>query len=486
MKNFLVPRLRDILFIAIFLGALLLGPRMLSLDSDIGRHLTMGGFILDTHQIPTRDLFSHTRADASRPAYEWLTQVIFAIANRLAGLDGVVFVTALAIAAAFFIVYADAARRSGMPLAALGITILAAAASSLHWLPRPHVITFLLLAIWLERLERVRRGELVPWCHFPVLMLLWVNAHGGFVFGILAWLAYFAGWLWEMARKSAREKIGRKWVVIGATSLFATLLTPSGWGNWQAVLSNNSRYILSRTVETLPPDFTQAGAWPFAILLFFSAFTILATRKTISLAHFFLLGGFAMLGLMMARNIPLFAIAAAPILAEGVSNALGGVKRWKIIEANITALENPLRGAVWPILFGLGFAVLIGGRYQIQQEALTRFDARVFPVAAADWLVEHPQSGNMFNEFNWGGYLLYRLWPDQKVFLDSQTDFYGEALTREYERAILAENGWEDVLNKYQVTWAIVPESSPLAGALEQAGWEILYLDSAAIVLTRK
>ncbi|HSQ39175.1 MAG TPA: hypothetical protein VLM78_03365, partial [Anaerolineales bacterium] len=206
MKNFLVPRLRDILFIAILAAALALGPRMLSLDSDLGRHLTMGGFIIDSHQIPTRDLFSHTHADVSRPAYEWLTQIIFAIANRLAGLDGVVFVTALAIASAFFIVYTEAARQSRLPLAALGITILAAAASSLHWLPRPHVITFLMLAIWLERLEHVRRGDLVPLWHFPVLMLLWVNAHGGFVFGILAWLAYFVGWLWEMARKSAKEK----------------------------------------------------------------------------------------------------------------------------------------------------------------------------------------------------------------------------------------------------------------------------------------
>jgi hypothetical protein len=301
----------------------------------------------------------------------------------------------------------------------------------------------------------------------------------------LAWLAYLAGWLWEFARKSASKQIGRKWLTIGAASLLATIITPSGWGNWQAVLGNNSRYILSRTVETMPPDFTQASTFPFTLLLFLSVLTLFTMRKSIPIAHFFLLGGFAVLGSLMARNIPLFAIACAPILAERASWALEKAKRWGMIEANIARLESPLRGAVWPILFVFGFVLIIGGRYQIQKEAVAHFDERVFPVAAADWLVNHPQPGNMFNEFNWGGYLLYRLWPEQKVFLDSQTDFYGEALVQDYERAILAQNGWEDVLAKYQVTWVIVRVSSPLANALAGADWKILYQDKVAIVLAQ-
>ena len=486
MKNFLLPRLRDIFFLAILIAALGLGPRMLSLDSDLGRHLTIGGFTLDSRQIPTRDLFSHTRADAPRPAYEWLTQVIFASANRIAGLDGVVLFSGLVIASAFFIVYTDTARRSRLPLAALGFSILAAAASSLHWLPRPHVVTFLLLAIWLGRLERVRRGETVPLWHFPILMLVWVNAHGGFIFGMLAWFAYFAGWVWERVRKQSDAQIGKKLIWVGGLSLTVTFVTPSLWGNWQAILNNNSFYILNRTLETMPPDFKQIGAWPFAILFLLSILILLATRKTFPTTHFFLLGGFAVLGLTMARNIPLFAIAVAPILAERTRELLEKSKRWLTVEANIAALESPLRGAVWPILFGLGLALLIGGRYQVQKEALSRFDARVFPVAATDWLVKHPQPGNMFNEFNWGGYLLVRLWPEKKVFLDSQTDFYGEALVREYEQAILAEDGWEKTLAKYEVDWAILPVSSPLAGALEQSGWEVLYQDDVASVLARK
>ncbi len=274
MSKYLIPRLRDVLFIAILIGALALGPRMLNTDGDLGRHLALGRYILEVHRIPTHDLFSHTLPGDVRPAYEWLTQLVFAIAEKLAGLDGPLFIAALCIAAAFTIVQMDSARRSQMPLVALAMTALAAAASSLHWLPRPHVVTFLLLAVWLERLERVRAGEPVPPWHFPALMLVWANAHGGFVFGILAWIAYFAGWVFESGIRNAAIATGKRLMLIGALSLAATFITPGIWGNWQAVLSNHSQFILSRTVETMPPDLTQPGTWPFVVMLVISILII--------------------------------------------------------------------------------------------------------------------------------------------------------------------------------------------------------------------
>jgi hypothetical protein len=481
----LIPRLRDIFFIAILVGAWALGPRMLALDSDLGRHLALGKYILDSRVIPTRDLLSYTRAGDTRPAYEWLSQIILESANRLAGLDGVILVTALVIAAAFTFVYTDARQRSGMPLTALGVTILATLASSLHWLPRPHVMTFLLLSIWLAWLERVRRRETIPlWC-FPMLMLVWVNVHGGFLFGALAWLAYLGGWIWEDLHQSANKQVGRRFMLLGGFSLIATLITPSGWGNWQAVLNNSSRYILSRTVETMPPDFSQLGTWPFALLIDITVIVIIVTRKTQSASHIFLLAGFAALGLLMTRNIPLFGITATPILSEGMSNILKRAKRWQSIEANITTLESSLRGAVWPVMFGLVFALFIGIRYQVQKEALNHFNERVFPVAAADWLETHPQPGDMFNEFNWGGYLLYRLWPEQKVFLDSQTDFYGEKLVKEYERILTAQGDWQALLDTYSVKWVILPHTAPLLPALQNENWQTLYSDQIATILKR-
>lgn len=482
-RIFFLPRLRDILFVTILFATLTFGPRMLSLDSDLGRHLTLGNYILEHGDIPTRDIFSHTLNGEPRPAYEWLSQLIFALAFHALGLDGVIFFCATVIGAAFAVVYADAERRSGMPLTALFIVILSAAASSLHWLPRPHIFTFLLLAVWLERLDRARQGEEIPLWQFMILMLAWVNLHGGFIFGVLAWFAYFSGWLWE--RIWTRSFQGSwKIVLVGAASLPMTVLTPSGFGNWQAVLNNNSPYILNRTLETMPADFTQPVTWPFALLGLLTLILFLMNGKKTPAARIFLLAGFAILGLLMARNIPLFAIAAAPILSDIVGKKIAPASPLMTLESNFSILDKSLQAGLWSGVFWVGIAAALAFRFEVRGEAV-QFNPNVFPVAASDWLETHPQSGNMFNEFNWGGYLLFRAWPHHKVFLDSQTDFYGEALVREYETALTAGDGWDSVLEKYDIEWTIIPPDSPLARKLQTQGWKIVYRDDAAVILRR-
>ncbi len=106
---------------------------------------------------------------------------------------------------------------------------------------------------------------------------------------------------------------------------------------------------------------------------------------------------------------------------------------------------------------------------------------------AVDWIESHPQDGNMFNDFNWGGYILYRLWPSQKVFIDSQSDFYGETFLREYEQIISAQGNWQGDLSGDDVQWAILPSQSPLAEALSRdSQWRVDYHDSLTTILSRK
>lgn len=105
---------------------------------------------------------------------------------------------------------------------------------------------------------------------------------------------------------------------------------------------------------------------------------------------------------------------------------------------------------------------------------------------AADWLETHPQEGNVFNYFPWGGYLLYRFEGRLPVFIDGQTDFYGEALTRRYEQVITLAEGWPEVLAEYRVTWVLVPADSPLVPALEARGWRRVYADATAIIVVHE
>ncbi|HZQ07198.1 MAG TPA: hypothetical protein VFD70_11505, partial [Anaerolineae bacterium] len=115
------------------------------------------------------------------------------------------------------------------------------------------------------------------------------------------------------------------------------------------------------------------------------------------------------------------------------------------------------------------------------------FTERAFPVRAVDFLQAHPPSGTMFNEYTWGGYLLYRLYPLQRVFIDGTIDLYGEALTRDFLDMVNAREGWQDKLDAYNVQWVILPRDRPLARELARSdSWREWYRDESAEVWVRQ
>jgi MFS family permease len=481
MTKYLIPRLRDILFISLLTTVILFGPRTFNLDGDIGRHITIGNYIVENASIPHTDIFSHTMTGQALTPHEWLAQVLFALTHRFLGLSGTVLVIALLIATTFTIVFHESQERSKALMISLAVTILAAAASSLHWLARPHVLTFLFLAIWSFLLDRVRCKENVPVWAFGLLMLFWANTHGAFIAGFATWGAYLAGELFDgwKSRQWSGNRL-KVWGAIGLVSLVATFINPAGlhlWGTSIGFVSNS--YLVSHTQEYLPPDFHIPGTWPFLLLIALSIFILGIKQKPLPGAHSLLLSGWAVMGLYSARNIPLFAIIASPILSEMVADNLG-VSRWKTIEDNLLKIDRNLRGTIW-IMLGVITAVFFMSTPVMR--AYNNFDKAVFPVDAVNWLEENPQKGRAFNYFPWGGYLLYRQWPETLVFIDGQTDFYGEATTREYEKIIGTAQGWETILDKHQIQWAIIPSTSDLASALAVKGWEALYRDETAVIL---
>lgn len=482
LPSYLLPRLRDIFFLAIAFAVILLGPRLLNADGDLGRHLTIGNFILDNLTIPTRDIFSHTMTGVPLVPHEWLAEVLYALANRAMGLNGVVILSALLIVGTFTLVYTETLRRSQMPLLAFGLAYWGAAASSLHWISRPHLFTLLFLAFWTSRLLRVTRAESTPFWQFPFIMLLWANLHGAFIAGFTVLGAVFAGHLWEEKKITL---LTRQLLWIGSASFIATLLNPSGWRLWQTSLGYlQNRYLVGHTQEYFSPDFHQIGTWPFLGMLALALFTLGRGWKGLSAADSLLLTGWAAMGLISARNIPLFAVVAPPILAEVVRAGLENYTFWQQLENRLKNIEQNLRGFLLPLIAILLIALMVSTP---AMSASNQFDPAVFPVQAVDWLEAHPQSGNMFNHFTWGGYLLYRLWPEQRVFIDGQTDFYGEALTRQYEQVIKLAEGWEEILSKYQVQWVIMPEDSELVRQLEsQVDWQVIYADSTTVILQRR
>jgi hypothetical protein len=145
-------------------------------------------------------------------------------------------------------------------------------------------------------------------------------------------------------------------------------------------------------------------------------------------------------------------------------------------------------GWIWPMLI---VGILIGAQaLGVKIDAYhmgNSFDPNIFPIKAINTLEKDMPKGDVFNDFMWGGYLLYRIWPQKRVFIDGQTDFYKSPLTREYNQVIEASPGWENILDKYQVQWIIIPPNLDVADWLDLSpDWKMYYSDKITAVWVRR
>lgn len=493
---YLLPSIRNILWMVVFIGVIGLGPRMMNIDGDLGRHLTIGRYILDTRTIPLHDMFSHTMYGQALTPHEWLSQVFFAFANQVMGLDGVVLLCALIIAAAFGFTFRRTVRQGGGLLAALLFTVLAIGASSIHWLTRPHIFTFLMLVVWVEALEQLREGKTWQVWWMPVWMLVWANLHGAFIAGFMVWGMYGAAYVFERFIEGDITAFApgfwKGFLLSGAASLIATLINPAGTGLWATSLGYvGNSYLVGHTAEYLSPDFHNPAFWPFMILLIAELVLFALAGKRRPALDVILLAGWSAMSLFSMRNIPLFALLCVPILAKTTKEWLHElaaeskfVRSVDALDGRLGEVESRMKGWLWPaLLVVFTAAALMGG----SRQSANRFSSVTFPTEAMDWVKEHPQQGEVFNYFPWGGYLLYRSWPDVHVFIDGQTDFYGEALTRQYERVLTLQPGWQEILAQYKVDWVLMPPDEALTQSLtETEGWQVVYKDKTAWILTRR
>ena len=482
----ILPRLGEMFFLAIFVAIIGMGPRLMNQDGDLGRHLTLGRYIVETRTIPVADIFSFTKTGDPLTPHEWLADVFFALADGLAGLNGVVWLTALVLAAASLLVYHYSSGLSNLRLLSLLIGLLGAAAASVHWLTRPHIFTILFAAFWVGELEKMRLGLRKSWWIFPLSMLFWVNIHGAFIAGILIWGCFYVG---EVVEKGFKWPEHRHFLFAGMSSFLVSFINPDGIGIWRTGFGFlGNRYLVSHTAEYLPPDFQNAAFWPFLLLIFISILVLSYKRRSMNTAHSLLIAGWTVMALYSARNIPLYVVAVVPFLCAELAAVFVDWKDHPIlsyilnIEYKISSAEKMIKGGFLGVLLVLITLVLfLNGSVLDMGKEGNQFQSDIFPVDAANWIDNESLEGNGFNHFPWGGYLLYRFWPERLVFIDGQTDFYGEALTREYEHVITVGNDWEEILEKYDVDWVLIPTGSKLSAALENNDlWSLDYDDPTA------
>ncbi|HMF91569.1 MAG TPA: hypothetical protein VKL40_13065 [Candidatus Angelobacter sp.] len=506
MIRILLPSLTDILFLSLLCATYgILGQRLLA-DSDIGWHIRNGEHMFATGSVPQADYFSYTMTGRPWYAWEWLYDAIIAGIHHLAGLNGVVLFSAAIFAFTFTLLFRLAWRGSRSVPLAFCLTLLAAAAASIHLLARPHLLTWLFTLIWFDRLNNFQRGQARHLLALPLLMPVWANLHGGFLIGIVLQALFLAANLWtsvttssQLRRSLARRRLRHLSVVLLLT-LAATLITPYGYRLYLHLHGYlGDTYLMDHILEFLSPNFHLFQVKAFALLLMVVLMAVALTGRTVRMLDIVIVAFAAWAGLYAARNIPLAAI----LLTITISPWLGAALRrmpgrtdiaiaWRRLagkadglSARMGAMEERLAGHAWPAMI-LGLLIFTAPAASSRKATMIAFNDKQVPARAVEYMAGHNIRDHFFSPDFWGGYLIYRLYPNVRLMVDDRHDFYGAPFVRDYLTMLQVGPGWRNLLDGNQVNWVLAPCDSSLANALKAVpDWRVIHEDETAVIFER-
>ncbi len=458
-----------------------------SIGLDTWWHLRAGQWMVENHAIIQVDSFSYTRVETTWQYPGLWIEILFYWLYQAFGIGGLNLWTTLMVTATFAFLWPSL---SGNVFIRALVTIFVALVSAIHWVARPHLVTFLLLAIFLWLLEDYRWGRKpvrIGW--LPVLMVIWVNSHGGYLTGFLIWGIYFIGLIFQDEHGKKEQKNYRvlQFLLVGFGMGLATLLNPQGISLLALPFSTVSRSAEQLWItEWQSPNFHELKMQVFAWLLLLTLSVAAASKKRFSLVEFLLVAGFGYLGLIAARNIPLFVLTAAVVLThhgDDLFQAWAKKRKIKIFQNS----NELLRWQSWLNWGIVGITIIIVAIKIVSvvvPEENSRSIRASMPVDAVQFIREAKPQGRLFNAYNWGGYLIWTI-PEYPVFVDGRADLHGDEIIGQWMDVIQINDGWQNILVKWDINLIMLEPHQPLTRLLTYEGWSLLYEDNIAVVYGR-
>lgn len=519
-----LPDMGDLVFMFVVYMMLIVCPNMLLNDGSTCWHIVSGKYILKTLSIPNHDLISYTFSNAPWVAYEWLSDAIFAFCIQLGGLKALVYFVTLVLSFLYMFLYEDCRKEGANFLLSMFLVIVGAIAASLHWLARPHIFTLWGVYIFSKYLERYHRGTasgitMIIAC--LLTMILWVNLHPAFAFGVgLIGIYLISEILIHLfsgsagIQKASGEpgnadpplKRAKTYLILLVSALAATLVNPYGIKlHWYIIQYLKHTKELAATDEFQSPAFhggPQSVCLEIIYLLVFMGLVL--SKKKPSLPRLLCCLVFMHLSLSSLRNIPLFVIVAIPFIGELFAsmkpaeataasvNTVGLSKYnlwidkaktwWHGACKSVDDMEPLCQMHLLPIFIAVILFFFAISPDNVAASILPRveFDSKHLPSKTIDYIRQHHlETVHGWNYDNWGGYLNYTL--GMPVFIDDRVDFYPEQFFLDYGKVNFALPGWKNILTRNNIQWILCSKGSVLSNRLmEENDWQFVCGDTAS------
>jgi len=455
-------------------------------DPDVWWHLRTGQLIIQAHKVFHSDPYSFTRLGQPWVDHEWLSQVFMFGLYRLAGWGGLIAGFSAITAVALLLVFL---RCPGRPYVAGLITVWGAVASIPSWGVRPQMLTFLLASVLLLVLQRSYGHPNVLWWT-PPLMLLWVNLHAGYALGIALLVLFFLGdvldatfgfksWLQITLRL-------RTLALVIAVCLAVVSLNPYGVRMyWYPLETLRSPAMHSYINEWFSPDFHQ-HRYLATLFMMLATLTLPAlSPRRLRPQEILLLLVTTYAALRSVRHIPIYVLVAVPI----VSALLQAWLEARGMALRLEAGPRPLTRTKVLVnaLLLAGFLAFAAARFNYVAGRQRQTEKKEYPAEAVFFLSARRPPGPLLNHYNWGGYFIWTLYPEYKVYIDGRADLYGDSFLDDFASTYYVKGGsWRDSLVKWGIRTVVLPPDAPLVTALQtMPGWKTIYADAQAVILTK-
>lgn len=476
------------LLLTAFLAILFLFLRS-PVDPDLFWHLRYGEEILQTHQLSYKDQFSFTFTGYQAADSWWISEIlIFYLVSKIG-----FFLTALFFAFLGAMAFLAVALWASLGKVNAGAVAISAFSGALVAAPviglRPQTISlffFGLVFILLNQFWSLRRPKLI--FLLPFIFLLWANTHAGFILGlILIWVF----WLLELGRRLKQKflkipKIAtpvlnnfqlKLLLVLNLSAFLMTFVNPYGAGLWRTVLNDAaSSKIKNQIMEWASPNFrSELG---IILLFYLLALVVLfyLGKMRIHPTRLLILLTFSFFALAAVRHLSFLALVATPLLAESLAAAPG--KKVYFPYKNLALV-------LFLTLFTLGWAwQTLPQTYRDSRNVKNLAAAGNYPYEAVEYLKKHPPE-RMFNDYGWGGYLIWQL-PQNKTFIDGRMPGWkkeGREILDDYDKIINLKKDFEENLTFWDIKTVLISTDSPLAQYLKiHPQWEKRYEDQVAVI----
>lgn len=447
------------LFVAVLLIPAVLGSsKTIFNDGDVSWHIATGLWILDHHAIPHTDPFSFTWAGKPWVPIEWLAEVIYASAYRLAGYGGVAAAVTASLIALHAVVYLNANRwvRSALlPIIAMDFVLIP------MLLARPHVLTWPLLALWTWLMLWAREQGRAPPLIAALLMALWANLHGGFVFGLAIAAAFGVE---ALVSSPDKKRAFTQWLIFGVVCASAVFINGNGVEGVLQPLRFTQLQMLPMIDEWKP---STPAVTPFSFgTLALTIAVIVWRRPRLHWVRWLLLAGLLGLALLQVRQQAMLAIVAAMILPAGF--AKGGGR---------PAVENRL---VWLVAGAGALLVIVRANMPLNPP---ENEANPWRLIAA--VPSQLRSQPVLNGYSMGGPLIL---SGIKPYVDGRGDMYGDALIVDYAHITHGDpKAFSAAVRRWNIRWVMLPNRDKGLIALidRSPEWRLVARDKAGVIYVR-